>query len=104
MERARFAGGLKSQTLLTAGQCAKDCLMRFALVTTCNLAGWQQYGRRMVETFDQFWPADVPLYLYAEDFLPDHPRPIVRELPKWLGEFKARHANNPPAHGMINGK
>src|SRR5688572_25814253 len=78
--------------------------MRFALVTTCNLAGWEQYGRRMVETFEQFWPADFPLYLYAEDFQPDHSRPIVQPLPAWLIEFKARHASNPPAHGMVDGK
>ena len=78
--------------------------MRFALLTTCNLAGWEQYGRRMVETFDQFWPTDFPLYLYAEDFQPDHPRPIVRSLPAWLAEFKARHVNHQYAHGMIDGK
>jgi hypothetical protein len=78
--------------------------MRFAVVTTCNLSGWQEYGRRMVATFEQFWPVDVPLYLYAEDFQPDHARPIVVELPKWLAEFKARHASNPPAHGMIDDK
>jgi hypothetical protein len=58
----------------------------------------------MVETFDRFWPADLPLYLYAEDFQPDHPRPIARALPEWLVEFKARHANHPSAHGMVDGK
>jgi hypothetical protein len=78
--------------------------MRFALVTTCHLAGWEQYGRRMVETFDQFWPPDFPFYLYAEDFKPDHSRPIVRALPAWLTKFKARQANNPAAHGMIDDK
>jgi hypothetical protein len=57
----------------------------------------------MVETFDQFWPTDVPLYLYAEQFEPDHPRPIVRQLPAWLAEFKARHAEKPGAHGLIDG-
>jgi hypothetical protein len=77
--------------------------MRFAVVTTCHLPGWKQYGRRMVETFDQFWPADVPLYLYAEDFQPDHSRPIVRTLPAWLAEFKARHADHPYAHGLDSG-
>src|SRR5258708_3526237 len=77
--------------------------MRFAVLTTCNAKGWDQYGRRMVETFDQFWPPDVPLYLYAELFEPDHPRPVVRTLPKWLTEFKERHAENPGAHGLIDG-
>jgi hypothetical protein len=77
--------------------------VRFAVLTTCHAAGWQEYGRRMVETFDQFWPSDIPLYLYAEDFQSDHRRPIVRTLPVWLAEFKARHAEHPYAHGMING-
>lgn len=78
-------------------------MTRFAVVTTCHAAAWKEYGRRMVETFDRFWPADIPLHLYAEGFKPDHPRPLVRELPVWLGEFKARHANNPRAHGLIDG-
>ena len=58
----------------------------------------------MVETFDQFWPADIPLFLYAEDFQPDNDRPIVRTWPAWLAEFKARHADHPYAHGLGNGK
>jgi hypothetical protein len=78
--------------------------VRFAVVTTCNAAGWQEYGRRMAESFDQFWPTNIPLYLYAEDFQPDHDRPIRRTLPIWLAEFKARHAEHPYAHGMIDGK
>src|SRR3954470_1984140 len=78
--------------------------MRYAVVTTCGLPGWELYGRRMVQTFDQYWPADIPLYLYAEDFQPDHHRPIVRRLPTWLTEFKARHAEHPYAHGLANGK
>jgi predicted O-methyltransferase YrrM len=75
----------------------------FAVVTTCHSTGWQEYGRRMVQTFDRFWPADVPLYLYAEDFEPDHARPVVRRLPTWLSDFKKRHVNNPRAHGKIDG-
>ena len=58
------------------GSRPKDRL-RFVVLTTCHAAGWQQYGRRMVETFEQFWPGEIPLYLYAEDFEPDHLRPMV---------------------------
>lgn len=79
-------------------------MRRFVVITTCHGAGWQQYGRRMVETFDQFWPADIPLHLYAEGFQPDHPRPLVQELPAWLGEFKARHADDARANGIVDGK
>jgi len=38
----------------------------------------------------------APFALYAEDFQPDHLRPIVRDLPAWLAQFKARHAEDPP--------
>jgi len=57
----------------------------------------------MTETFDRFWPRDIPLYLYAENFKPDHPRPIMCALPAWLAEFKKRHADHPYAHGMVDG-
>jgi hypothetical protein len=79
-------------------------MTRFAVVTTCHAAGWQEYGRRMAQSFDQFWPADIPLYLYAEDFEPDHARPLVRRLPTWFSEFKARHAQDPCAHGVVDGR
>jgi hypothetical protein len=36
-------------------------------------------------------------------FRPDHSRPVVRRLPAWLTEFKARHAANSRAHGLIDG-
>src|ERR1700675_4960732 len=85
------------------GSVTKGRLTRFVVLTTCHAAGWQLYGRRMVEPFDRFWPADVPLYLYAEQFEPDHLRPLVRPLPPWLDEFKSRHAANPRAHGLIEG-
>jgi hypothetical protein len=78
-------------------------LTPFLVVTTCHASGWKQYGRRMVETFDRFWPPDMPLHFYAEGFEPDHPRPLVRQLPAWLSDFKARHADNARAHGLIDG-
>jgi hypothetical protein len=75
-----------------------------AVVTTCNRSGYEQYGRRMVETFDRFWPKDVKLFLYAEGFRPD--RPSERIIPVDLLEacpglvaFKERHRDRPRAHG-----
>lgn len=40
---------------------------KFSVVTTFNADGYDQYGRRMIETFLQTWPADVVLRVYAED-------------------------------------
>lgn len=81
-------------------------MRRFAVVTTCHAAGYQSYGQRMVETFDQFWPADVPLLLYYEGFRPEpaSPRVIERDLVTScpdLAAFKQRHVNNPRAHGAV---
>lgn len=78
---------------------------RFAVVTTCNAAGYEAYGRRMVESFDRHWPAEVPLLLYYEGFEPRLPggRIVTRDLidssPE-LAAFKHRHAANPLAHGL----
>ncbi len=76
----------------------------FAAVTTCHAAGYAEHGQRMVETFVQHWPAEVPLLLYSEGFTPD-PFPgrlENRDLPANspdLVAFKARHGNNPLALG-----
>jgi hypothetical protein len=40
---------------------------KFSVVTTFNADGYDQYGRRMIETFLQNWPADVVLRVYAEN-------------------------------------
>lgn len=75
----------------------------FSALTTCNADGYESYGRRMIASFDAHWPADVPLYVYAEGFTPAAGgRIVARDLlacsPE-LAAFKARHANNPAAHG-----
>jgi hypothetical protein len=75
-----------------------------AVVTTCHRQGYEQYGRRMVETFDRYWPKDITLYLYAEGFQPDirSDRIVTIDLLDacpGLVAFKHRHRNNPRAHG-----
>ncbi len=81
-------------------------MRRFTVVTTCHAAGFEVHGRRMVETFDQHWPANVRLLLYCEGFDPVVPseRVEVRDLLATcpdLVAFKARHANDPKAHGLL---
>jgi len=81
-------------------------MRRFAAVTTCNAAGYESYGRRMVGSFIDCWPQDVPLMLYHEDFEPAAPadrvdrRDLLAASPA-LAAFKARHADNPRAHGLV---
>lgn len=75
-----------------------------AAVTTFNRDGYEQYGRRMVETFDRYWPKDLVLYCYAEGFKPEMPRrriivvDLLTACPE-LVAFKRRHCNNARAHG-----
>lgn len=77
--------------------------MIFRVVTTMNLAGWEQFGKRMVESFLEKWPAEcLPLVLYAEGFDPPAlPGLEVRRLPTWMQKFKADHATVPARTGHI---
>lgn len=79
-------------------------MRRFAVVSTCHAAGYETYGREMVSTFLEHWPADVPLMLYHEGFEPPvsvgriESHDLIETCPD-LVAFKARHADNPRAHG-----
>ena len=78
----------------------------FAVVTTCHAAGFEAYGRRMLESFEKHWPPHVRLLFYCEGFVPEShsARVEVRDLlvssPE-LVDFKTRHANDPRAHGRL---
>ena len=41
------------------------------VVTSFSAEGYQEYGRRFIETFDAHWPANVDLQIYCEDILPE---------------------------------
>jgi len=78
--------------------------MKYTVVTSFNQAGLEQYGQRMIDTFEQFWPADVDLIVCAENCTPRTTRPNTRivnllEASPDLRAFIKRHENNPKAHG-----
>lgn len=73
----------------------------YHVVTTTNLAGWEQTGRRMAESFLARWK--MPLVVYAEGFDPDLPVE-VRRLPEWQVEFKERHKHVAGYNGHRPGK
>lgn len=64
--------------------------MKFEAVTTFNADGRDLYGRRMMATFADHWPADVPLRVYAEGWQDEGTRDLLDASP-WLGAFKAKH-------------
>lgn len=77
-----------------------------AVVTSCSLAGFEQHGRRNITTLDQFWPADVNVYMVSEDNLqiPKVQRRTIEFLPLGVHasatEFYEKHADNARAKGI----
>lgn len=71
----------------------------FHAITTAHSAGWEDYGRRMAQSFADRWPQTIPLTVYNEDFEVDVDGINSAVLPEWLTEFKARHKTNRDAHG-----
>ena len=79
--------------------------MKYTVITTFNQAGLKQYGQRMISTFEQYWPAEVDLVVYAENCKPTVSRAntCVTDLlsdSAELRQFIERHQNNPLAHGQ----
>jgi len=79
--------------------------MKYTVITTFNQAGLKQYGQRMIDTFEQYWPAEVDLVVYAENCKPTVSRAntCVTDLlsdSADLQQFIHRHHNNPLAHGQ----
>lgn len=80
--------------------------MTYTVITTFNHAGMVQYGQTMIDTFDLYWPASIPLIVYAEHCQPRITGDRVRVLDLMesntdLARFKTKHANDPVANGQI---
>jgi hypothetical protein len=56
-------------------------------ITTFSAAGYEQYGRRMVDTFNQYW--QIPLTVYQEGFKISNG--VDLNVP-WQTEFKRRNS------------
>lgn len=81
--------------------------MTISVVTTFHKAGYDTYGKRMIETFLKNWPAEVKLYVYAEDCTVTESAPnlIVKDLHQSspaLVAFKDRWKNVPKANGDVS--
>ena len=79
--------------------------MKYTVITTFNQAGLDTYGQRMIDSFEQYWPADIDLMVYAENCQPRFHRPntqVINTLAvsEDLRAFIKRHENNPLAHGQ----
>ena len=82
-------------------------MSKYAVVTTFNTQGYNQYGRKFIQTFLQKWPATVNLYAYAEDchVFESAPNLIVRnlhEVSRDIVNFKMKWHNVPKANGDVS--
>jgi hypothetical protein len=64
-------------------------------VTTCNGEQWRQYGRKMIKSFLQHWPAEVDLRVYAEGFAGTD----LHDASPWLRAFKKKYQTSPKYTG-----
>lgn len=79
--------------------------MQYTVVTTFHQSGLEKYGQTMINTFEQFWPSDVKLKVYAEKCKPVHRRSTTEIIDLEVAshdmiKFKERHKDNPKARGM----
>jgi hypothetical protein len=81
--------------------------MKYAVVTTFHQDGYKQYGQRMIQTFLDTWPAEVDLYVYAENCAVDEfaPNLFVVDLLSVSPElvaFKSKWNGVPKANGDVS--
>ena len=72
-------------------------------VTTFSDKGYEEYGKKMIKTFDKYWDKDIELMVFSDSPIEDiFSSRILNHL---LGDypyiqiFTGRHKNNPIAHG-----
>ena len=79
----------------------------YTVVTTFHQAGYELYGKRMIESFLKNWPASVKLYVYAENCTVTESAPnlsvfnLETASPE-LVEFKQTWKDVPKANGDVS--
>ena len=75
-----------------------------SVFTSWHPAGYKKYGQQFIEGYNNYWPQNVPLTIYAEDHEPitNNPNITVLDQATTLPDLKAwqlRHKDNKHAHG-----
>ena len=78
-----------------------------SVVTTFNKNGLDLYGQRMIESFEQRWPEDINLYVYAENCIPVVTKSNVKVINMNaechdLMTFKQKWKDVPKANGDVS--
>ena len=80
--------------------------MKYAIVTTFSFKGYHEYGKRMLSTFDKYWPNDVDIHAFYEGQKPTDiisNRIFFHDLSACcpdLVKFKEKYKNDPVANGQ----
>jgi len=79
--------------------------MRHAVVTTFHAKGYEEYGKKCIESFVRFWPKTVNLHAITENITVDITAENLhiydqKEFCPALTVFKDKHCNNPHANGQ----
>lgn len=74
------------------------------VVTTTSKAGFEEYGRKMLDTFERYWPPEIKLLFYNEDldestFQRYERNVIVKGFPRWFRDWKESHKGGADANG-----
>jgi hypothetical protein len=80
-------------------------MTKYTVVTSFHQPGLEQYGQRMIDSFESNWPKEVDLYVCAENCQPQSTRANTKIIDLLaenanLQTFIARHKNNPMAHAL----
>lgn len=79
-------------------------MRKFSVITTFNDEGYEVYGHKMIDSFGQFWPKSIDLYVYYEGTRPNLKfdnvfyLDLLKTCPE-LVKFKQRWKDNPAANG-----
>ena len=79
--------------------------MKYTVCTTFNADGYENYGRRMIQTFLQNWPVDLVVYAEGCTVTELSPHLAVHNLEKVSPElqaFKAQWRSVPKANGDVS--
>jgi hypothetical protein len=78
--------------------------LKHAVVTTFHKKGYEIYGKRCIDSFLQYWPSDISMFVYAEDVdvdVNDERVTVINQtqnVPR-LHEFRRLYKDNPFANG-----
>ena len=72
-------------------------------VTTFSDKGYEEYGKKMIKTFDQHWAKDIDLLVFVDSLIDNLESSRILQFPLTdfpeIQAFTNRHKDNPLAHG-----